>query len=71
MLLTTTSFSQQNNLSPSLTKQDYLKKSKNQRTTGFIFLAGGTVLSATGFAMAMSNLSGLFDSDDPQNMTTR
>lgn len=49
LVFATTTFSQQTNPSPTLTKQDYLQKSKKQKTTALIFLGGGTVVFVTGF----------------------
>ena len=42
LIISATSFSQQTKPSSSLTKQDYLQKSKLQKKTGFILLLGGT-----------------------------
>ena len=50
---------------PALTKPDYLKKSKNQKTTGFVLLTSGSILATIGLTMTLSNLSGLFDPNDP------
>lgn len=50
---------------PGLTKADYLKKSKNQKTTGIVLLATGSVMATIGLAMTLSNVSGLFDPDNP------
>jgi hypothetical protein len=57
---------------PGLTKTDYLTKSKNQKTTGIVLLATGSVMATIGLAMTLSNVSGLFDPDDPPryNSTT-
>lgn len=46
LLLTISSFGQQTNPSQTLTKQDYLKKSKNQKTAAWICLGSGAVLFA-------------------------
>ena len=43
MVLATTALSQQNNPAPILTKQDYLKKSKNQKTAAWILAGVGTL----------------------------
>ena len=43
MVLATTALSQQNNPAPVLTKQDYLKKSKNQKTAAWILAGVGTL----------------------------
>ena len=47
LMLATSAFSQQTSSSPVLTKQDYGKKSKHQKTTAFIFLGAGTGLITT------------------------
>ena len=47
LILTNSSFSQQNNPSPTLTKQDYGKKSKHQKTTALIFFGAGPGLITT------------------------
>ena len=47
-LLTITTFSQQTDLPPSLTKHDYLKKSKSQKTAAWILLSAGTGMIITG-----------------------
>ncbi|MEO8404151.1 MAG: hypothetical protein ABI480_06135 [Chitinophagaceae bacterium] len=51
-LVTITSFSQQTK--SSLTKEDYLLKSKNQRTAGRILLIGGGVLIGTAVIIGSS-----------------
>jgi len=43
--LTTSSFCQQTEVSPTLTKQDYLQKSKNQKTAARILLWGGAAVA--------------------------
>ena len=48
-------FSQQNNPSPTLTKQNYLLKSKNQNTAAWILLGSGLAMVGGGLAI---NLSG-------------
>ena len=49
LAITATSFSQETNPSKPVTRADYLKKSKNQKTAAWILLGGGTVLIGTGF----------------------
>jgi hypothetical protein len=44
--------SQQTNPSPSLTKQDYLKKSKKEKTTAWILAGGGLAMSAVTLTIA-------------------
>ena len=51
LIVTITSFSQQTDPSQPLTKQDYLRKSKSQKTAGFVFLgigAGCIAIAAPG-----------------------
>jgi len=45
-LFTLSSFSQ--TLNPTLTKDDYLQKSKKQKTTGWILFIGGTTMAVIG-----------------------
>lgn len=55
LILTTYSFSQ------SLTSQDYLKKSKDQKTAAWVCLGGGSVLIITGFSMfTLASANNLF-----------
>ncbi len=42
-------YSQQTNPSATLTKKDYLQKSKNQKTAAWLFMGGGIGLSILGF----------------------
>jgi len=48
LILSVTTFSQQTDLPPSLTKQDYFKKSKSQKTVAWILLGAGTGMMITG-----------------------
>ena len=48
LVLTTATFSQQNSSSPTLTKQDYVKKSKSQKTAAWVLLSGGFTISTIG-----------------------
>lgn len=52
LIITTSiySFSQQINPSPSFVKEDYLKKSKNQKTWAWVLLGSGASLSLISFA---------------------
>ncbi len=53
--LSITSFSQQTKSSPTLTKQDYLKKSKGQNSTAWLLMVGGiSVLGVTMIVEATS-----------------
>lgn len=57
-LLFSISFSgycQQNNPSPTLTKQDYLTKSKKQKTAAWLLLSGGFVMTAIGTGLALDD----------------
>lgn len=47
------SFCQQTQPSTNLTKEEYLKKSKRQKTTGLILLLGGVAVGATGIITAL------------------
>jgi len=60
-LASISSFSQQTLPVNVSAKQDYLKKSKNQKTVGKILLAGGAALSITGVLIAVNDLNHLFD----------
>ena len=53
LVLTTATFSQQNIPSPTLTKQDFLKKSKSQKTAAWVLLGGGFALSSIGALTAV------------------
>ena len=48
LIISVTSFSQQTTPSPALTKQDYLKKSKHQKTAAWACIGGGAGLLLTG-----------------------
>ena len=54
------SFSQQTDTIPSLTKQDYLKKSKNQKTAAWIIGSSGVVMIAVGLVTAVSDVGESF-----------
>ena len=60
LIIATATFSQ-SMPSPALTKQDYLKKSKNQKTAVWVLLGGGTVLIGTGFLIGASEESSFDD----------
>jgi len=62
LLMTTSSFSQQTDLSQSLTRQDYLKKSKNQKTAAWILLGGGVALAVGAPILTISSAT-WFQSD--------
>lgn len=48
LIVSASSFSQQINSSAALTKQDYLQKSKKQKTAAWLLLGSGTVMMITG-----------------------
>jgi hypothetical protein len=50
VILSTMSFSQQTNSTATLTKQDYLQKSKNKKTGGWVLLGAGSVIAILGIA---------------------
>ena len=56
IVLSASTFSQQTHPVPTVTKQDYLQKSKNQKTAAWILLGGGTAMAAGGFIWASSNI---------------
>jgi len=51
-----TSFCQQNVQKQSLTKTDYLQKSKKQKTIGWVLLGGGATLVLTGIIIPKGDL---------------
>jgi hypothetical protein len=53
-------FNQQTKSFPALTKEDYLKKSKKQKTADWILLGGGTVFTITGFAIGINSYASSF-----------
>jgi hypothetical protein len=55
LMLANTIYSQPGNPSAPLTKQDYLKKSKNQKTAAWILMAGGIGLTYLGIQMEDRN----------------
>ena len=59
LIVSVVSFSQQTNPAPSLTKQDYLQKSKHQKTAAWILLGGGTTLIITSAVIPLGESTGL------------
>ena len=53
MIISAASFSQQTKPSPALTKQDYLQKSKNQKTIFYILAGTGGVMTTGGLIMGL------------------
>jgi len=58
-------FSQQTSPAPALTRQDYLKKSKNQKKAAWILLGGGTVMMITGSVIWSNAVEDNVDPDNP------
>ena len=71
LVLNSVSFCQQTNPSPINTKEDYLKKSKSQKTAAWLVLGAGVVLTSAGFAVELNNandaLIGLFSLQQPKS----
>ena len=65
LVLSASTFSQQTDPSQTLTKQDYLKKSKSQNTAAWILAGAGTGLVVIAFAT--TNLSDLGDAINGDN----
>jgi len=61
LIVSVASFSQQTNSHPVLNKQDYLKKSKNQKTTAWVLLGGGAALILVGDLIGNSKESSFSD----------
>jgi len=55
LILAVTTYSQKNNPYPALTKQDYLTKSKKQKTAARLLLSGGVVMSTIGTGLAIDD----------------
>jgi hypothetical protein len=61
MGMAATSFCQETNPTQPRTKQDYLKKSKDQKTAAWVLLGGGTVMIGTGFLIGARKESSFDD----------
>ena len=59
--LSTIAFSQQNTPTQTSASNDYLKKSKNQKTAAWILLGGGTALIGTGYLLGSRKRASLGD----------
>jgi hypothetical protein len=55
IIFSAASFSQETHPSPSLTQNDYLKKSKRQKTTGLILLSGGVAVGVIGILASLNS----------------
>ncbi len=65
LIMPAASFCQQTNQNTPSVKTDYLKKSKNQKTTALVLLSGGFALTAAGVIVgvdeAVNDLGNIFD----------
>lgn len=61
VVVSTISFTQTTNPSRPVTREDYLAKSKKQRTTGWVLLVGGTGLIGAGLLIGDSKESSFSD----------
>ena len=52
VILSISSICQQTERSTTLTKEDYLQKSKNKKTAAWLFFSGGAAMVITGFAIS-------------------
>jgi hypothetical protein len=57
LIMPATSFCQQTKESTPAVNTDYLKKSKNQKTTAWVLLSGGFVLTAAGVIVGLNEVS--------------
>ena len=62
VVLNMTLYSQQNHLSKTLTYEDYMKKSKNQKTVGWALLGGGVAMITIGGLILFSE--GIFTENE-------
>jgi len=60
------SFSQQIDPAPALTKQDYMEKSKKQKTAAWVLLGGGAALIITGTILSANEVEKDYQ-NDPNN----
>ncbi len=67
LILATSAFSQQTSSSPVLTKQDYLEKSKKQKTTAKILFVVGGAMFMTGILVITDDIGGIGNPNDKQN----
>ncbi len=61
LIAATAIFSQQTNPAPTLTKQDFLQKRKNQITAGKILAGTGLTMSMIGICIAIKDVGDIFD----------
>lgn len=74
LIFSSTLFSQPTTTATPAVNTDYLKKSKNQKTTAWILLGGGTLLSAAGIAVGFNevlvDISNIFSSEPEKTSNT-
>ena len=56
LIIGVSTFSQQTDPSPSLAKEDYMKKSENQKTAAWVLLGGGAAFVLTGMLIPKGDL---------------
>jgi len=71
LVLSASSFAQQTNPAQSFSREDYLKKSKGQKTAAWIIFGGGVALTSVGMAIGLNDatdaLVGLFSLEQPSS----
>lgn len=65
LIMSSASFSQQTEPSTVFTKEDYLQKSKNQKTGAIVLLAGGGLLHVIGLSVWSDGFVSAFDFSNP------
>lgn len=65
LIVTCTTYCQLINPAPTLTKEDYYKKSYSQKTMGKIFLGAGGLIAGIGLGITLNNVGGIFDPASP------
>lgn len=68
LIMSAASFSQETKPSPALTKQDYLLKSKHQKTAAWVLLGGGLALTVTGIIVYSNYVT---SANDPFTLLAR
>lgn len=67
LIMSSALFSQETNPSATLTKQDYLKKSRHQKTAAWLLIGGGFVLSSAGVIGALVEESKAIWGTEPES----
>jgi len=57
LVMVTTTYGQQNSPAPALSKQDYLQKSKHQKTAAWILVGSGTVIGTIGTIQILKEMA--------------